>query len=137
MSKLILLPVFALAAWTACIMGVMAYRRIGAVRKGLHMREFAVGDGAQVPLPCVLAHRNYQNLLELPLLFYVACIIAYAAGAVNAAVLTLAWLYVALRIVHSVIHVGYNRISHRFYAFATSNLMLLGLWVALGVALAG
>ena len=43
----------------------------------------------------------------------------------------LAWAYVALRIVHSLIHLSYNHVLHRFLAFATSNVVLLGIWALL------
>ena len=50
-------------------------------------------------------------------------------------VLGLAWAYVALRVVHSGIHCTYNRVKHRFFAFAASNLVLWALWVVLAVQL--
>jgi hypothetical protein len=51
--------------------------------------------------------------------------------------LGLAWSYVALRVVHSLIHITYNRIVHRFAAFAMSNAALLAMWVLLGIQIAG
>ncbi len=51
--------------------------------------------------------------------------------------LGLAWAYVALRVVHSAIHCGYNRVMHRFYAFLASNLVLWALWAWLGWRLLG
>lgn len=74
-----------------------------------------------------------MNLLEMPVLFYVVCLVAIVAGATTAAILALAWVYVALRVVHSIIHISYNRISHRFAAFALSNGVLIALWVLVGL----
>jgi len=45
--------------------------------------------------------------------------------------LGLAWAYVALRLLHSFIHVGYNKVMHRFNVFALSALVLLVMWVLL------
>jgi len=48
-----------------------------------------------------------------------------------------AWAYVALRIVHSLIHLTYNQVLHRLAAFTLSNGALVVLWVLAGVHLAG
>lgn len=130
----VLAPVFALAAWTGLILLLIAVRRLTA---GLSPREFALGESPKVPASVSLPNRNYMNLLELPVLFYVVCLVAYAADRASTSVLALAWTYVALRVVHSVIHVTYNQVLHRFVAFVLSNCVLIALWVVVGVALSG
>jgi hypothetical protein len=65
----------------------------------------------------------------VPLLFYVAGLVYFASGKVDIVVLVLSWLYVALRLVHSVIHLGYNNVFHRLIAFASSNVILVSLWL--------
>jgi hypothetical protein len=47
-----------------------------------------------------------------------------------------AWLYVALRVAHSLIHLTYNNVMHRLIAFAVSNPVLAGLWFTLMFAVA-
>jgi len=69
-----------------------------------------------------------MNLFEMPVLFYVACIVFYVTGKVDGIALTLAWLYVALRIAHSVVHLTYNNVLHRLAAFGASTFVLLALW---------
>jgi hypothetical protein len=76
-----------------------------------------------------------MNLLEIPLLFYVACITLYVTRHVDAPAVWLAWAYVALRAVHSLVHLTYNNVIHRLVVFALSNVILLALWVRLYVAL--
>ena len=80
---------------------------------------------------------NYRNLFEMPVLFYLALVVTAIAGLVTPLSLGLAWAYVALRVVHSAIHCGYNRVMHRFYAFLASNLVLWALWAWLGWRLLG
>ena len=131
-------PVFALAAWTLAMLLLVAFRRVHAARAGeVHPREFALGDSLKVPTSVALANRNYMNLLELPVLFYVACLASLLIGAATAGMLALAWIYVALRVAHSLIHVTYNRIIHRFAVFALSNVVLMALWVLLGLQAVG
>jgi hypothetical protein len=48
-----------------------------------------------------------------------------------------AWIYVALRVVHSYIHCTDNRVMHRFFAFAAGSMPLVALWAAFVIQLAG
>jgi len=133
-SFALLAPMFALAAWTGVVLLLVAYRRVRAGVTGeVHPREFALGETSKVPVRVALANRNYMNLLELPVLFYVGCLVGIVTGAATPAVQALAWTYVALRIVHSIVHVTYNRIIHRFTVFALSNAVLIALWALVGL----
>lgn len=51
----------------------------------------------------------------------------------SAALVAMAWAYVALRILHSLIHLSYNHVIHRLMAFAASNLVLIVLWLLAAV----
>jgi hypothetical protein len=70
-----------------------------------------------------------MNLLELPVLFYVVCLMLYVSMGAWPIAVKLAWAYVFFRIVHSLIHLTYNRVIHRLGAFALSNAALIALWV--------
>ncbi len=48
---------------------------------------------------------------------------------------TLAWVFVAVRAVHSVIHLTYNRVSHRGLVFGVGNVLLVVLWVQVALHL--
>jgi hypothetical protein len=126
----ILWPVFALAFWTLSVMGWVAVARIRAGMKGqIRNRDFALGEAPTVPQWVQLANRNYMNLLEVPILFYVVCLVIYVTAMPGQTAIALAWAFVATRVAHSLIHLSYNKISHRFFAFALSNLVLIGMWV--------
>ena len=77
-----------------------------------------------------------MNLLELPMLFYVVCVVLYVTGGAPRQGIDVAWAYVGLRIVHSLIHLTYNRVLHRLFAFTLSNIALVSLWVIAGVHVA-
>lgn len=49
--------------------------------------------------------------------------------------MALAWVYVVLRGIHSLIHLSYNHVFHRFAVFATSNVVMALLWLNLLLAL--
>ncbi|HWA90922.1 MAG TPA: MAPEG family protein [Rhizomicrobium sp.] len=125
----IFFPMGALALVTFIVLILIPIRRFGAAAAGaVKADDFAYGESARVPGQVTLANRNYMNLLELPMLFYVICLMAYVLARVDMAFLVLAWGYVALRAVHSLIHVSYNNVRHRLRAFALSNFVLIGMW---------
>jgi hypothetical protein len=128
----ILYPVFALAGWTFLVLLRLAALRFS---RELKPSDFVFGESERVPLRAKIANRNYINLLELPLLFYVICALLYASNATPDAATSLAWAYVCLRIMHSLIHLSYNNVILRFTTFAISNFVLLGLWVVAWLAL--
>jgi hypothetical protein len=134
----ILLPLFALAGWTALVLILIAFRRIGAGLAGrVRPVDFRYGESACVPPEVSLPNRNYMNLLELPVLFYVAGLIAFVTGQASLLQSALAWGYVGLRVAHSLIHLSYNNVYHRLAAFALSNFVLLALWVTVFMGLGG
>ena len=129
-------PVAALAALTFAVGVRMYFARVGAARKRrVRVGDFRLGESPNVPADVALPNRNFMNLFEMPVLFYVACVILFVTNAVDGLALVLAWLYVASRIVHSLIHLTYNNVIHRLAAFAASNVVLLVLWVRLVVTL--
>ena len=129
-------PVAALVALTFAVGVRMYLARSGAARGGrVKIKDFRLGESANVPADVALPNRNFMNLLETPVLFYVACVILYVTGGVDALALTLAWLYVGLRAAHSVVHLTYNNVIHRLAAFAASMAVLLVLWTKLVVSL--
>jgi hypothetical protein len=129
---LILLPMGALALLTFLALTLIPIRRFRAAFAGhVGAGDFKYGESARVPLETTIPNRNYMNLLELPMLFYVVCVLNYVTSpTVSALTLSLAWLYVALRAVHSAIHLTYNNVMHRLGVFATSNFVLAALWIA-------
>ena len=130
----ILVPVFVLAAWTGLVLLLIPVVRIrAALRREVVADDFRHGESGEVPLHVRIPNRNYMNLLELPVLFYVACLLLFATGGASSAALGCAWAYVGLRIVHSGIHLTYNHVLHRLAVFALSNFVLLALWVLAGV----
>ncbi len=134
--ELIFVPLMVLVALTFIMMLFMAYKRFSAGFAGRLARgAYKVGESPDVPSDVRLPGRNFVNLFEMPVLFYVLCLALYMTHNVSETPLVLAWIYVALRIVHSLIHVTYNKIMHRFFVYALSSFLLLGMWIVFAVAL--
>ena len=119
----------------ALLIGAAAMIGFGALRGEADIDQFAYGESGPLPEALILANRNYMNLLELPMLFYVVCVLTYITSVQSTWLVTLAWAYVVLRVLHSFVHLTYNHVLHRFALFATSNVILTLQWLLLGTAL--
>jgi hypothetical protein len=129
-QHLIFAPMGVLAFLTFGVLLLIPIRRFRAGAAGqIVADDFKFGESATVPGHVSIPNRNYMNLLELPMLFYVGSLMFFVTGKVDAVVLIVAWLYVALRAIHSAIHLTYNRVGHRLIPFALSNLVLTVYWV--------
>jgi hypothetical protein len=123
-------PVSILALWTAMVLLQTGLRRLGAVRsRRVRGGAFRYGESADVPDDLKVWNRNLMNLLEMPILFYVVCISFYVTRQVTPGVVALAWVYVGLRLLHSLVHLTSNRIIVRFGVFAIGNFVLLAHWL--------
>jgi hypothetical protein len=128
--SLIFAPMGVLAFLTFAVLGLIPIRRFAASRAGqVKATDFEFGESPRVPGHVSIPNRSYMNLLELPVLFYVGGLMFFVAGKVDGVALAVAWIYVALRIVHTAIHLTYNNVMHRLIPFAASNLVLLGFWI--------
>lgn len=134
-NNAILGPVVALVAWTLVMMFWMVVVRLPAMKRaGIDMANARGGrpgvlDGVIDEKAQWKAH-NYIHLVEQPTLFYAICIVLVAIGFGGMATnVWLAWAYVALRVVHSLIQATVNVIRYRFLVFALASLCLTALTV--------
>ncbi|MEQ1929268.1 MAG: MAPEG family protein [Parvularculaceae bacterium] len=131
-GEAILAPMGALALLTFLVLINIPIRRFAAAAAGKVKRDdFKFGESANVPPPVTIPNRNYMNLLEMPVLFYVICFIALYLGRADGAFVALAWIYVALRAAHSAIHLTYNNVFHRLTFFALSNFVVIAMWATI------
>jgi hypothetical protein len=132
----ILKPMVALAALTFGVLLLIPFVRFRAWFQGrVTPEDFKLGESPRVPPDVAIPNRNYMNLLELPTLFYAACLALLALEHVERIDVVIAWTYVGLRALHSLVHLTYNDVRHRLAAFATSNVVLSVLWIRLFLAL--
>lgn len=133
----IVYPMFALVVLTFVVGFSLGASRLISVKKGLvDPRYYKLLSGYTPPENVVKLSRNFSNLLEMPLLFYVLGVLSVALNMSSPVMLALAWCFVGLRVVHSIIHVTYNHPKHRFYAFLVSCLTVLSMWIELMILMA-
>ena len=134
--RLIGWPAVAMFALTIVVWFRMYTTRIAQMkRERIHPQSVALSAQSAAKLTDSKAADNFKNLFELPVLFYLALVVAASTAQVNALTLTLAWLFVALRVAHSAIHCGYNKVMHRFYAYLFGGFALWALWAVLAYGL--
>lgn len=119
-----------LALWTLSVTLLIPIRRTRAARAGrVRTDDFKFGESANVPGDVSLPNRVYMNLLEAPVLFYVACLMYVTAGRIDQAAAVIAWLYVAARLAHSLFHLTVNAVRPRAMLFGLSQVVLIAYWV--------
>lgn len=131
---LIFLPMLVVVALTFVAFVRMAAARSGII-KTMEPGYYRAHIGEPEPEVARAAVRHYDNLFELPTLFYAACLTAFVVATVTRWTLIFAWAYVAARVVQSLIHITYNNPAHRGGSFVLSMLFMLALWINVGLAI--
>ncbi len=125
-------PMFAMVVLTFVMMFVLGGSRLYSVwKREVHPSYYQLFSGEGIPEYVLKPSRNFSNLLEVPVLFYLVCLLAIVLKLESASLLALAWVFVALRCIHSIIHMTYNNPLHRLLVFAVSSLLVLVMWIEL------
>ena len=134
MNPSIILPVIALVLLTAVVWVRLYVERIRELKqRRIDPQSLATSASAGRTMQRVQASDNFRNLFEVPVLFYALCAVLASAQHVSSFFVIGAWVYVALRCIHSFIHLTYNRVMHRFAVYVLSTVILFILWGAFGV----
>lgn len=131
--KPLLIPLLALVFLTFLVWVYMYVTRLREIKgKSIDPQTLDTRVHGQALLTNSAAQAdNLKNLFELPVLFYVAVLLTLVLMIQDRLLVQLVWGYVALRYVHSLIHCTYNRVMHRFIAYAASCLVLMIIWARL------
>lgn len=137
----ILKPVVALLAWTMIMWLWMYATRLPAISKLPKSNDPGADQGwtgakleALLPAQIQWKAHNYNHLHEAPTLFYAVAIVLAIVGQGDGLNATIAWVYVALRVIHSIWQATVNRVMVRFALFALSSLALMALVVHAAIA---
>lgn len=134
MHSPILAPVVALIIWSLIVLAWAVVTRMPALKAaGIDLAKARGGkpgglDGVLPDSTQWKAH-NYNHLMEQPTLFYAVALTLAMLGAGGGLNTTLAWAYVGLRVLHSLIQGTSNIIRYRFLVFALATLVLAALTV--------
>ncbi len=131
MDHAMLTPVLALITWTLIIWTWMYALRIPAMQAAQVNPQDAAHPGSLNVLPVSVRQvaDNYNHLHEQPTVFYALAFYCVLAGTGDETNVALAWIYVALRVLHSLIQCTVNKVMLRFSVFVLCSLVLVAITV--------
>lgn len=137
----ILKPLAALAVWTMVMWLWMYATRIPAINKLPKSNDPGADVGwtgskleALIPPHIQWKAHNYNHLHEAPTVFYAVALALAMIGQGDGLNATIAWVYVGLRVVHSIFQSTVNKVMPRFILFALSSIALIMLVAHLAMA---
>lgn len=123
-------PIVALVGLTAVVWLTMVAVRNTAVFRGVASVRYYRAYASDIPPEWVeRPARAFNNLLEVPVLFYLLCVLMLVTGHFDRTQVALAWAFVAIRVVHALIHICFNRVPFRFAAYVAGCVTLGVMWV--------
>ncbi len=122
-------PLFAMVLLTLLVVLRPLYYNISAVfRKEVHIKHFKLFDDG-IPSKLQAASQHYKNMFEMPILFYVLCVLLIMNNNATSVDILFAWGFVIFRILHSISRIPNKDVHLRFSLFAGSFIMLVGGWI--------
>ncbi len=123
-------PMMAMVVLKAIVLCIAVAKRVAEIHaQRISLQLLARASDTAKILQNTQAIDNFNNLMQLPMLFYLLCLVQIQMEVgTNIFFEVGAWVYVIFRMSHSVIQITYNRVLHRFYVWAMSSLVLFTLW---------
>ncbi|GLQ19550.1 MAPEG family protein [Algimonas porphyrae] len=132
-NEVFMAPMIALIIWTLIVWVVLFVRRVPAMKAARMDPELAKSPTGEwknaLPLKAQAPAHNYNHLMEQPTIFYAFMVWAVLTGNMSTPIAYLAWAYVGLRIVHSLVQISTGPVMTRFTLFILSTLCLIGMIV--------
>jgi len=134
-SNQIFLPVLFQILITVAGFLLLGVRKAKAVKSNDVDMEKAALDNDAWPDYVLMVSNNIRNQFQVPVLFYVLCILFYSIDAVSTTVLYLAWAFVISRAIHAYIHMSSNFVPARFTVFTIGFVIMIVMLVFAAIAL--
>ena len=98
------------------------------ITKKVHIKQFRNMDG-EFPKYALSARDQFRNMFEIPILFYLLCVLLLIENNYNQIDIYLAWGFVFFRLVHSLIRIPNRNVLYRYLSFIVSRFFLIGGWI--------
>lgn len=130
---LIIYPILAVVLMNFIVMFHMRYMISKAIKnKDVEYKYFKAYESS-APEYLLISRHHYKNFFEIPILFYLLCLVLYMIDDVSAIDLWIAWLFVVFKGVHSYIRITSNYVPYRAYSFFVCVFLLFGGWINLTI----
>jgi hypothetical protein len=124
----VLLPVFVQVILTFFVVFVLAFKRTSLIRaREVRMKDIALRE-PNWPDRARQYENNYLSQFELPVLFYVLMILLLVTRQADIIQITLAWIFVVMRVAHAYVHLTTNDVRARGPLFGIGLLVLAIMW---------
>ena len=128
----ILYPSIAMFLLTMTLILSLGLSRFAAIKKGsVSIKYYTKYTEGEQPERLHILGRHVQNHFEVPPLFHIGIALLFVTDSASVLNLSAAWAFVALRAMHSWIHLGKNNVSQRFFCFGASLISLTVIWISL------
>ena len=132
MEKFILLPVFVQVLLTSVVMVLMGRRRIAAAKnKEISLSAFRTMNLTGANEQVIATSRNFDNQFQMPMLYLFSVLFTLQLGVADVIYVGLGAAFVLLRVVHTLVHVGSNKVRLRFNVFLLGCVVLWAIWLRL------
>jgi len=138
MSTAILWPTFALVLLIFVVLVTLAAQRARYMKQTPPQREDFATSGSMKTYfaPVEAPASNLANLFEMPALYFALVPLLLLFRHANHIQVLLAWTFVVLRIVHSLIHIGGGKVNGRFLTYLLSCVILSAMWIGFAIDMA-
>jgi hypothetical protein len=134
-----LIPLFTLILLTFFVFLYMGYHRLSGIFRGDFPKDYFKllknPTGADLPVKAEQAARNWINLFEVPVLYYLLTMLLLWTQKTDSFTLVASWIFVLSRYAHTIVHLSTNKIKLRFAAYALGSFTLYITWIRLAFQL--
>lgn len=131
----LVLPMFIPVLLTFITLFLMFVTRVKALKKKevrySYFSTYQQRENSKIPDYMLQPSRHFVNLLELPILFYIVCILFIQLNQIDSIAISLAWIFSISRVFHSLIHLTSNNINRRLMFYSFGFLVLILMWIYL------
>jgi hypothetical protein len=128
---------FAMVVLTFMVGIVAVVTRVKSVKNGsVKIKYYRTMGGQEVPEQLTKSTRCFNNMFEVPVLFYVVSTLFVILKTNNELALLLAWVFVGFRVAQAIVHLTYNNVLHRMLTFWGAVISVLSMWVILLIQIA-
>ncbi len=134
MTLKLIYPALAMILWIFVVGAILLVRRRNALSSGAVRPDEVSVSTERYPVEARLASANFSNQFELPVIFFALIMLAMEVKTTGYAMAFLAWAFVASRVVHTLIHIGPNKLPVRGAVYGVGAILLFCMWVGVVVA---
>lgn len=128
---------FAMVVLTFMVGIIAVVTRVKSVKNGsVKIKYYRTMGGQEVPEQLTKSTRCFNNMFEVPVLFYVVSTLFVILKTNNELALLLAWVFVGFRVAQAIVHLTYNNVLHRMLTFWGAVISVLSMWVILLIQIA-